>query len=261
MILVLVLGWLTPGPIARAGEKGEEGAAPGEDARTALAARLTRTVTELRRTREGRYRREKRHASEVRTLKDRVAELEARKGSLKAQTAALKKKSGEEEGKIASLRKEAEVIRSRLKRAGDALRAAAIRLRDVEPLPDRLRSVNTVLEYEIALGSTSEAYRSRVSLGENRIPRARCFRLGMVALAFITEDGDATGILVEKEKGEFGWKTDLGFWDRWGVKRALEILEKRRPPVFTRFPMDLGRVKKSGGAPAEGAPKKGKDGS
>jgi chaperonin cofactor prefoldin len=266
-------------PSVQGVEKSGEGTSGAEDARTALASRLTQTVAELRRVREERYRLEKRHASDTRSLKHRVAELEARKQSLKAKTEALKKKAEDVKGQIASLNRETETIRSRLKKAGDALRDAAGRLRDAirdsipfrreeriasidavlgrldsEPLPDRVRSVNAVLDYEIALGSTAEAYRARVDLGENRIPRARCVRLGMVSLAFITEDGETIGVLTGQADGKLAWKTDLGFWDRWAIKRALEILEKRRPPVFTPFPMDLGRVKKAGGEPARGAP-------
>jgi hypothetical protein len=284
LLLALVLGCIARAPLSRGGEKSDGSPTPGEDGRSVLASRLIKTVAELRRVREERYRLEKRHASEARSLKDRLAELEARKRSLKGRTTALEKRSGEEEEKAAVLHREAETIRSRLKKAGDALKNAAVSLRNVirdsipfrrkerlasidavlgrlatESLPDRLRSLNAVLEYEIVLGSTSEAYRSRVGLGENRMPRARCLRLGMVGLAFITEDGKTTGILVGGEKGKFGWKTDLGFRDRWGIKRALEILEKRRPPVFIRFPVDFGRMERSGSASPRAPARKGED--
>ena len=103
-----------------------------------------------------------------------------------------------------------------------------------------------ILEYEISLGSTAEAYRARVSLGPERDPKARCMRLGLLTLGFVTENGDGSGILVRDGDGTFDWKTGLGFSERWGLKRGLEILERRRPPVFIRFPVHLGRIERAG---------------
>jgi hypothetical protein len=240
---------------------------PTGDTKTELSSKLNLAVAELRRTRQERYRIQRRHDSVVRSLKDRLAELEARKSALTARAAAVDTEVAEAVKEVEGLKAESESIRSRLERAGSALSEWTKRLREViessipfrleprlealdtvhgkadeEALRDRLRNFVSVLDYEIALGSTSEAYRSRIIIDEDRMPRARCIRLGMVTLAFVTEDGRTTGILVATDGGGYRWKTDLAFWERWGVKRAMEILEKRRPPLFIRYPMDLGRI-------------------
>ena len=46
---------------------------------------------------------------------------------------------------------------------------------------------------------------------KRRIPRARGIRLGMVTIAFVTEDGKTIGILVGKGKGKYGWMEAM--WD------------------------------------------------
>ncbi|MHC5082002.1 MAG: DUF3450 family protein, partial [Planctomycetota bacterium] len=229
-----------------------------------LAARLRETLAELRRTREERYRVEALHRTEMRSLQDRAAELKARKESLQARMASLREEIEKTKRAVADHQKETVRIQAVLAKARTAIDAAAKQLRDwitrsipfrlserlatleaflekrdEGPPQDRVRRLHKILEYEIVLGSTSEAYRSRITLGENRIPRARCMRLGTVTIAFITEDGKTAGILAENRDGNPTWKTDLGFWERWALKRGLEILERRRPPVFIRFPMNF----------------------
>ncbi|MCU0724114.1 MAG: DUF3450 domain-containing protein [Planctomycetes bacterium] len=270
---------------------GEEPPAPSAEDD---AVQLEKSLAELRQTREERYRLEAAHRLEMRTLELRLAELEAGAKTLEPRTEALGRESAEAAKALEAARAELGLREAASREAGGALDRAAARLRGIvgdsipfrvperlravdealaspsaapaapgapapeDPVAARVRRFHLVLDAEIALGSSTEAYLDRVELGPDQRPRARCLRLGMIELAFLTEDGTRSGLLVwDSSASKYAWKTDLSFRERWGLKRGLEILERRRPPVFLDFPMDLGRVS---AAPAAPGPQGGKEG-
>jgi len=243
--------------------------------KTLLASRLQRTLAELRRAREERYRLEARHRAEEKSLQARIGELQARGKAEQVRLDHTKKRIEETKRELEAKQSETARARSVLESAVKAIAKGAARLRFAilesipfrkeerldpldavlerpgnEPARDLARRFQQILEHELLLGSTSEAYRARVDLGENHRPLARCLRLGLVTLAFITEDGRTTGLFTLDRDGTGTWRTDLGFLERWGLKRGMEILERRRPPVFIRFPLDFARLRDRKKAPA-----------
>lgn len=258
------------------------GDAANDEERFRLAAELERTLGQLRTVREERYREQARHDAEERSLRERASELEARTSAQEARVEELGARAEEEIAQGAAVEAETTAVRASLEGAARALEEGALNVRawildslpfrkearlaaltpileraDDDPLRDRVRRFQGVLEYEMVLGSTSEAYRDRVTLAADRVPRARCMRLGMVLLAFLSEEGDETGVLARPADGQRVWVTDLGFLERWGLKRGLEILERRRPPVFVRFPVDFGRIRRAESPAAARVPEEG----
>ncbi|GEM_PF-2600584 len=246
-----------------AGEEGEKEDGPVATAalETRLATRLRETVSRIRRTREDRYRLEARHEAERRSLEERIAELEAQEHALDVRARKLRGEVRARTSETAAVRQETEETRTLLEKVHGVLRdeckdlltfiAASLPFRKKErieavrsfrqdrdsTLPEKFRTLQAILEYETALGATSEAFRGRVTLGKERRPRARILRLGHATMAFITEDGKTSGILAGMRNRMPVWKTDLSFRERWDVKKAMEILERRRPPVFIRYPI------------------------
>ena len=273
----------------QAGARAQESPAPPAEAEQALG--LERALAELRSVRDDRHRLETGHEAEMRSLEIRLQELEAGNSALKSRleilesanrgaSAALSAAGMEISRREAAAREAAAALdlgaarlkdtvsaslpfrkSERLKAFDEAIAAQAPRApaEDAAPrsdaLPSRMRRLQAVLDSEIALGSSSEAFLDRVELGPADKPRARCLRVGMVVMAFLTEDGGRSGLLVrDPGSGSFRWMTELSFRQRWGLKRGLEILERRRPPVFLDFPADLGLIGPAGTGTA--SPKK-----
>ncbi len=99
---------------------------------------------------------------------------------------------------------------------------------------------------EIDLGYNSEIYSDEVQTAKGEIKKANFLRVGRIILAYRTNDGEETGLLVKSEDG-YKWKKDLSFSQRQVIKKAVEIMEGKRIPHLLEFPVEFSKLEFIGG--------------
>ena len=101
---------------------------------------------------------------------------------------------------------------------------------------------------ELRLAVTSEIYRDNIRLADGREPHAEFVRVGKVILAFMTDDGNDTGVwLTQKDNGSkgatTGWVKDPSSVPRHTIKKSIKILMRQHPPEIINFPISFSKVR------------------
>lgn len=245
--------------------------------RNRVSEKTARLRAVLKEIRDGRQRFEADSKAGLRKIEDvraRRTELEFRLAAEKRSASGLEAKCGELERKAAEILKSLDHKESLLARcrAETCDRAEKIRAGIREGVPfeigdrsaplaallddgpadalDAARIVVRSLEYEISLGCTSSAFQGRIEIGAER-PRTRFMRIGLLYMAFVTENGEEAGVLAQVRNGadggrEWAWKADFDYIERFSLKSAIEMAEKRKPPSIVRLPVDLSGVALAG---------------
>jgi len=244
-----------------------------EDGGAQKISELRRILQEIRESRRSLLDTRRRRRDELAEIEARRAELELARAALVRERQAVRKKAAAASATRSELKTSVQKKEESLANVTRVLRRNAQALftfvRQGVPfdLEERSRSIATFLDsstphnpvatartlkglydYEISLGTTSSAFQGRIELGDER-PRTRYMRAGLVYMLFVTEDGSEAGVLQHRHdplagRSEFVWKTGLGYFARWRVRHAVEIAEKKRPPVILELPVPLGQVKK-----------------
>ncbi len=95
-----------------------------------------------------------------------------------------------------------------------------------------------LIEHEVSLGSESEIYLGDLPQEGTGVRGAKYLRLGMVSLAYISEDGKEVGLLIKKD-GNYAWVKDLDKDLKDSIKDSQRILEGRIAFRLVDFPIDL----------------------
>ncbi|UCD83750.1 MAG: DUF3450 family protein [Deltaproteobacteria bacterium] len=106
---------------------------------------------------------------------------------------------------------------------------------------ENLEGINRLwdlIEHEISLGSESEVYPGDLPQEEIGVRGVRYLRLGMVSLAYVSEDGKEVGLLIKKD-GDYIWMKDLNKDLKDSIKETQHILEGRSAFRLVYFPIDL----------------------
>ncbi len=103
------------------------------------------------------------------------------------------------------------------------------------PLSDAVRMIWSFFREELHFARSSETYTDVVDLPDGRRKHARILRVGKVFLGFVTEDGEDVGIWI---KGR-GWVTDLLPGEKEGIRRGVEVLDRKRAPEWVLLPVPL----------------------
>lgn len=258
-----------------AGEKGIE----------KLAGELASVVAALREEREAFLQEKERDQMIEKTLKGEIQRLRARLADLQEQENACREglEGGSREIRSLNERKErhsSELARLRdflgergkewLRRANQEippLRGGRVKAWEAfvertgslqESIPSLVQDFWSLLEEELEIGEGKEITEGEVLLDGQQVT-GQILRVGKVFCIFQSNDGKKLGILTRewKPQGErYRWINALGFFTRARVRKAFDILERRRPPQFTDLPVHSAWFS-GGGAVAPG--KKGGD--
>ncbi len=256
-----------------AGDRPGETDKDGAQARALVAGKTALLRSMLKDLREGRLRFE----SDLKARQRKLEDVKARKGELELKLAAEKRSAAETEEKCRRLQDKAEELRKSLEEKQAVLaecdgairdRAAGlvVRIREgvpfeteerVRPLAEHLKAgaaetidaarlVARSLEYEISIGSSTSAFQGRIEIESDR-PRTRYVKIGLVYMAFVTENGKEAGVLRRVSGGlgggrEWAWNADLDYLSRLRLRSAVEMAEKRKPPAIINLPVDLSSV-------------------
>ena len=211
----------------------------------------------------------KREKEETSLIKDRLGE-EIKE--LKERLSELKQLKRELENQIGQLSRDCEMLGSRknildhellsLRKALiDATRSFRTQIEEGFPYNKEIRSADFLilekdlegervesleglnrfwdfLEHEISLGSESEIYPGDLPQEDIGVRGARYLRLGMVALAYVSEDGKEVGLLCKKDR-DYVWVKDLDKALKNSIKEAQKVMEGRHPFRLVDFPIDL----------------------
>jgi hypothetical protein len=259
LYLLLILILLTPPFSIAAGpkDKGEELTAIQEDIES------TRRLLEAERADHQREKEEEslikeRLEQEINEMKNRMKDLKQLKRELENQIGQLsrecemlvnKKSSLDEE--ILNLRKAlvdfTQNFRNRIEKGfpyNKEIRSADFMILEKDLGGERVENLEGInrlwdlIEHEISLGSESEIYPGDLPQEDRGVRGARYLRLGMVSLAYVSEDGREVGLLRKKD-GDYTWTKDLDNELKNPVKEAQQILEGRSAFRLVDFPIDL----------------------
>lgn len=120
-----------------------------------------------------------------------------------------------------------------------------------KPMMDIAEACNQLWSFckdELRLAVTSEIYRDNIRLADGREPHAEFVRVGKVILAFMTDDGNDTGIwLTQKDNGSegatTGWVKDPSYVPRHTIEKSIKILMRQQPPEIINFPISFSNVR------------------
>lgn len=264
-MLILIL--LTPPFSIAAGpkDKGEELTAIQEDIES------TRRLLEAERAD---HKREKEEASsinekvgeEIRELKGRLNELKQLKkelenqiGQLSRECEMLSNKKNSLDEKLLDLRmalvNSIQSFRTRIEKGfpyNKEIRSADFLIleKDLEgervEILEGLNRLWDLIEHELSLGSESEIYPGDLPQEGTGLRGAKYLRLGMISLAYVSEDGKEVGLLIRKD-GNYLWTKDLNKGLKDSIKESQKILEGRIAFRLVDFPIDLNLLEISEG--------------
>lgn len=241
-----------------------------------LMNELQNTVTTLRETRQGYYSRKQEKDEEVQDLRMQIQSLKETYEDLVSEAEDIEKEmetlGGEEERIKTSISgykdKEdelsntilsyVEILREqvnngipfRLEERTAKLDAILKGIDATKPM-DIAEACNQLWSFckdELRLSVTSEIYRDNICLADGREPHAEFVRVGKVVLAFMTDDGNDTGIwLTQKDNGSegatTGWVKDPSSVPRHTIEKSINILMRQHPPEIINFPISFSNVR------------------
>lgn len=89
---------------------------------------------------------------------------------------------------------------------------------------------------EMRIAGSGETFTDEINLGQGCRQNVRLFRVGHQILGYVTEDGAQTGIWLKQPEGT-GWKHALEGANDEAVRKAVEILDRRRAPEYVDLPI------------------------
>ena len=263
LYLLLTLMLLAP-PLSIAGSSRDN-----KDELTAVREEIESTKKLLETEREDHQRENEeeslvreRLGQEIIEMKDRLKELKQLKNDLEDQIGQLSgecemlgsKKSSLDE-KFLELRKalvdHTRSFRTRIEKGfpyNKEIRSTDLLILEKDLEAERLECIEGVnrlwdlIEQELSLGSESEVYPGDLPHEEGGVRGARYLRLGMVALAYVSEDGRDVGLLRKKD-GDYTWTKDFDQDLKDSIREMQQILEGRSAFRLVNFPIDLGLLK------------------
>lgn len=217
------------------------------------ADELRDVVRALREERAAAYARRRARAAEIEAARAPLKRLEIELSELRQKEAESEKALADARAELDSLRSAAAAEDAAAKALGPPLEAAfahfkelvragipyrrderAARLGEGGAAPERLARLWTFAQEELRVARSGEAWTAEVALPDGRAKPARLFRAGHLLCGFVSEDG-----------------REGGFWSNgaWAagqdedVRKAVEMLDRQRPPGFLLFPIQ-GRTSK-----------------
>ncbi|MBI3270902.1 MAG: DUF3450 family protein [Planctomycetes bacterium] len=225
------------------------------------AAELQTVLAKLREARAAGYERQRARAAELERVRRPLRQLEGEIAELKAREADTDKELAAVREELAGLRREEvasdaakAVAAPELDRA--VARAAAFvaggipyRVEDraqrlagaadcTRPQADRFARYWAHLQEELRIARSGEAYTADVPLGAARVKPARLFRVGHLALGYLTEDGRESGLFLNG-----GWTPSRTTEAAERIRAAIEMLDRRRGPALLPLPFAVEGVR------------------
>ncbi len=103
---------------------------------------------------------------------------------------------------------------------------------------DALGRIWSFFQEEMRLARSGETFTKQMDIGNRRVKYARIFRVGQQILGYLTEDGEQTGLYLERN-GQKQWLHHLNDDDDRAVRDAVEILDRRQPPKMISLPVSI----------------------
>ncbi len=97
-----------------------------------------------------------------------------------------------------------------------------------------LNRFNILISKELNLGLDSEVY-----VKENM----KYLRIGWMLMAYSDEEGKSAGLLTLKN-GKWEWENDLSFPMRKAVRNSIKMVEGKKAPDITLFPVSMSTISK-----------------
>ena len=99
-------------------------------------------------------------------------------------------------------------------------------------LSDQLGRFWSFLQEELRVARSGETYSAEVPIGGGKAKPARIFRVGHLALGYVTEDGEQSGLWDGAQ-----WVAARSPEEEHALRDAVETLDRRRAPTLLPIPL------------------------
>lgn len=122
----------------------------------------------------------------------------------------------------------------------ERLQAACLDSNDVNSVSaaETLGKVWSYAEEELRLARSSETYSGRIQMHDGTNPHVRYFRVGLLILGYVTEDGKRAGIWSALSDSK-GWLHISDAKEGKQVRDAVDILDRRKGPSLLSLPVAI----------------------
>lgn len=108
-----------------------------------------------------------------------------------------------------------------------------------QPVSDVFGRIWNFSQEEMRIAGSGETFTDEIDLGKDCRQNVRLFRVGHQILGYVTEDGDQAGIWLKQLEGGC-WKHGLEDAEDEAVRKAVEILDRRRAPEYVSLATLIG---------------------